>query len=86
MDFNPVTIPEALAVEQLKPVEKEFSKYRIKIQNIIVNNVIEGDCLEFLTMRVSWQKSTWKIFDASLPVSLSSKCPWYPMNYKVPPI
>ncbi|MEE8469892.1 MAG: ArsA family ATPase [Dehalococcoidia bacterium] len=54
--FVIVTIPEALAVEQLEGVFSELNKYGLKIDQLIVNNVIKADDSEFLLMKAGQQK------------------------------
>jgi arsenite-transporting ATPase len=56
VEFCLVTIPEALAVEQLEGVFREFYKYGLKIQRIIINNVVKAPDSEFLRTRASQQK------------------------------
>jgi len=71
VDFTLVTIPEALAVEQLEPVSLELDKYGIKIQRLIINNVIEPSGSHFLSVRAERQKKYLETIHrrfASIPV------------------
>ncbi|MDD4923486.1 MAG: ArsA family ATPase [Dehalococcoidales bacterium] len=54
--FTIVTIPEALAFEQLDGVFKEMEKNGFKIGQLVVNNVIKSDESEFLKSKASQQK------------------------------
>ena len=54
--FVIVTIPEALAVEQLDGVFCELDKHGLKVGQLIVNNVIKADGSEFLIAKASQQR------------------------------
>jgi arsenite-transporting ATPase len=54
--FNLVTIPEALAVQQLDGVLAEMRQYGLKVSGLIVNNVIRADGSEFLNTRALEQQ------------------------------
>jgi len=54
--FNMVTIPEALAVEQLDYIFKELNKYGLKVQQLIINNVIKTEESGFLRTKAGQQK------------------------------
>ena len=55
--FVIVTIPEALAIEQLDSIFDEFEKYRFRIDQLVINNVIKeiGDS-SFLQAKADQQK------------------------------
>ena len=55
--FTMVTIPEALAVEQLEGVFSELSRYGLKVQQLIVNNVVKSNGSDFLTAKARQQRS-----------------------------
>jgi len=55
--FAMVTIPEALAVEQLEGIFGEFDNYGFKIDQLIINHVVMGADAEFLRTRAEQQKS-----------------------------
>lgn len=54
--FVMVTIPEALAVEQLDGIVAEFDKFGFKIRQLIINNVIVDLSSEFLVTKAQQQK------------------------------
>lgn len=54
--FNLVTIPEALAVAQLDGIFRELDKYGLKVQQLIVNNVIKEADSAFLQSKARQQK------------------------------
>jgi arsenite-transporting ATPase len=54
--FNLVTIPEALAVQQLDGVLSELKKYALKVSTLIVNNVVKADGSAFLSTKAMEQQ------------------------------
>jgi arsenite-transporting ATPase len=54
--FVLVTIPEALAVEQLENVFVQLCRYGLKVEQLIINNVIKVDDSEFLKTKAGQQK------------------------------
>lgn len=54
--FVLVTIPEALAVEQLENVFLQLGRYGLKVEQLIINNVIKADGSEFLKTKAGQQK------------------------------
>jgi arsenite-transporting ATPase len=54
--FTIVTIPEALAFEQLEGVFREMERNGFKIGQLVVNNVIKTDESEFLKSKAAQQK------------------------------
>ncbi|MFC2035083.1 ArsA family ATPase [Chloroflexota bacterium] len=54
--FNIVTIPEALAVEQLDSIFHKFDEYGLTSQQLIINNVIKGKGSDFLLTKAEQQK------------------------------
>ena len=54
--FTMVTIPEALAVEQLEGVFHELDRYGIRVKQLIINNVIKDEDSEFLLTKAKLQK------------------------------
>ena len=51
-----VTIPEALAVEQLEGVFHELSQYNLRVKQLVINNVVTADNSAFLAAKASQQK------------------------------
>lgn len=56
VDFSLVTIPEALAFEQLEGIFSELSNFGFGVERLIVNNVVKADDSEFLMARAEQQK------------------------------
>jgi len=56
VDFTMVTIPEALAVEQLDGIFQELNKYGLKVQQLIINNVVKAEGSDFLQIKAGQQK------------------------------
>ena len=54
--FNMVTIPEALAVEQLDDIFDKLREYKLKVQRLIINNVVREKDSDFLLTRAGQQK------------------------------
>ena len=55
--FNMVTIPEALAVEQLATIFQKLDEYGLTVQQLIINNVVKGKGSDFLLTKAEQQKS-----------------------------
>ncbi len=55
--FTMVTIPEALAVEQLEGIFYELNQYGLKVQQLIINNVIKEEDSDFLLTKARQQKN-----------------------------
>ncbi|MFC2007512.1 ArsA family ATPase [Chloroflexota bacterium] len=56
VSFNLVTIPEALAVEQLEGVFQELGRYGLRIKQLIINNVIKVEESAFLITKARQQR------------------------------
>jgi arsenite-transporting ATPase len=54
--FTIVTIPEALAVEQLEHVFSELNKYGFHVKRLIINNVVRAGDSDFLSIKAEQQK------------------------------
>jgi len=54
--FVMVTIPEALAVEQLEGIVAEFDQFGFKVRQLIINNVIVAPTSEFLVTKAQQQR------------------------------
>ena len=52
-----VTIPAALAVEQLDGIFKELSRYGLGVQQLIINNVVKAEGSDFLLIKSGQQKA-----------------------------
>ena len=56
VDFTMVTIPEALAVNQLEGVFRELGKYGLAVKRIIINNVVKSEDSPFLRTKARQQR------------------------------
>ncbi len=56
VQFNLVTIPEALAVRQLQDVFEEFQSYGLGINHIVINQVVENADSPFLLSKAQLQQ------------------------------
>ncbi len=54
--FIMVTIPEALAVEQLESIFGELNEYGLKVKQLIINNVVKAQESDFLLTKAKQQK------------------------------
>lgn len=59
--FTMVTIPEALAVEQLEGVFNVLDRYGLKVSRLIVNNVVRDKSSDFLAVKAAQQQNYLKI-------------------------
>jgi arsenite-transporting ATPase len=56
VDFTMVTIPEALAVEQLEGIFRELDRYGLSVKRMIINNVVKNEESVFLRTRARQQR------------------------------
>jgi len=56
VNFIMVTIPEALAVEQLEGIFRELNKYGLKVRQLIINNVVKAKESDFLLTKARQQQ------------------------------
>jgi arsenite-transporting ATPase len=56
VNFTMVTIPEALAVEQLEGIFRELNKYGLKVKQLIINNVVKARESDFLLTKARQQQ------------------------------
>lgn len=80
--FTMVTIAEALAVEQLEGIFGELSEYGLRVQQIIVNNVVKEGDSDFLLTKARQQKHYLElIYDrySDLPII---ELPMFPYELK----
>lgn len=80
--FIMVTIPEALAVEQLESVLWEFDKYGLKIERLIINNVIRDESSEFLVIKAEQQREYIKILHDRYSDMKIVEIPMFPREIK----
>jgi len=60
VNFTMVTIPEALAVEQLEGTFREMNKYGLKVKQVVINNVVKTDESGFLRIKIKQQQQYLK--------------------------
>ena len=82
VSFVMVTIPEALAVEQLEGVFGELNKYGLKVKQLIINNVIKAEDSAFLLVKARQQKKYLELIHnrySDLPIV---ELPMFPYELK----
>ena len=80
--FVIVTIPEALAVEQLDSVFNELDKYGLSVSEVIINNVIQEDDSAFLKARAAQQKLYLDIIYTMCSKTKIIELPMFPYELK----
>lgn len=82
VDFTLVTIPEALAVEQLEDIFRELDEYELKVKRIIINNVAKDDKSTFMsTKRIQQQKYLQRIYNSYSKMEIV-ELPMFPYEIK----
>ena len=56
VNFTMVTIPEALAVEQLEDIFRELHRYGLRVRQLIINNVLKDRGSDFLLTKARQQQ------------------------------
>ena len=56
VNFTMVTIPEALAVEQLEDIFRELHRYGLRVRQLIINNVLRDRGSDFLLTKARQQQ------------------------------
>ena len=56
VNFTMVTIPEALAVEQLEDIFRELHRYGLRVRQLIINNVLKDKGSDFLLTKARQQQ------------------------------
>lgn len=80
--FVVVTIAEALAIEQLDGIFDEFKKHGLRIQRLVINNVITDTSSEFLFAKASQQKGYIDILHNKYPNIEMVELPMFPHEIK----
>jgi arsenite-transporting ATPase len=80
--FIMVTIPEALAVEQLAGTLRELDKYGLSVRRIIINNVVETGESEFLKTKALQQQQYLKHIHEKYSVLKIAELPMFPQEVK----
>lgn len=82
VEFVLVTIPEALAVEQLDGIFEEFGRHGLNIERLIINNVIKDTSSEFLLTKAEQQRGYIEILHDSYPNVEMVELPMFPREIK----
>jgi len=82
VSFIVVTIAEALAVEQLDDSFNEFDRYGLKIERLVINNVIEDTGSRFLLSRSEQQQRYIGALQDKYPDLEMVKLPMFPHEIK----
>ena len=80
VEFVIVTIPEALAVEQLGDVFGEFDRYGLRIERLVINNIIKDTSSEFLLTKARQQRKYIEILHRSYPNMRIVELPMFPQE------
>jgi len=82
VSFNMVTIPEALAVEQLDGIFYELNEYGLKVRQLIINNVVRADGSDFMLTKARQQKSYLELIHDRYPGLPVIKLPMFPYELR----
>ncbi len=80
--FSMVTIPEALAVEQLEGIFRELNRYGLRVRQLIINNVVKTEDSDFLLTKAKQQKGYLEVIHdkySDLPIV---ELPLFPYELK----
>ena len=80
--FVIVTIPEALAIEQLDGIFAEFALYEFNIERLIINNVIMDTSSDFLRLRAEQQRDYIEALHRQYPEIAMVELPMFPREIK----
>jgi len=80
--FVIVTIPEALAVEQLEGVFHEMEVHELEVSQLIINNVIKADGSDFLQTKAAQQRKYMDIIYNNFPALQVVELPMFPYELK----
>jgi len=80
--FNMVTIPEALAVEQMDGIFGKLNEYDLKVKRLIINNVVREKDSAFLLTRAEQQKKYIEAIHASYSDLEIVELPMFPYELK----
>jgi arsenite-transporting ATPase len=82
VEFVIVTIPEALAVEQLDDIFDEFDKHQLEIERLVINNVIKDISSEFLATKAKQQREYVEVLYDRYPKLKMIELPMFPYEIK----
>ncbi|MFC2011009.1 ArsA family ATPase [Chloroflexota bacterium] len=80
--FTMVTIAEALAVEQLEGVFRELTEYGLKVQQLIINNLVKDENSDFLLTKARQQKNYLELIYDRYPELQIIELPMFPYELK----
>jgi len=80
--FTLVTVPEALAVAQLEGAFREVDSYGLRIEQMIVNNVVREEDSDFLARKASEQKHYLHLIYDRYPDLPIVEVPMFPYELK----
>jgi len=80
--FIMVTIAEALAVEQLEGIFRELNEHGLKVQQLIINNVVKEENSDFLLARARQQKNYLELIYDRYPELHIIELPMFPYELK----
>jgi arsenite-transporting ATPase len=78
VEFTIVTIPEALAVEQLEGVFAELSRFQFRVKQLVVNNVITEPDSDFLATKAREQEKYIKFMHEKFAELKMVEVPMFP--------
>ena len=80
--FTIVAIPEALAVAQLQGVFDELNEYDLRVEQLIINNVIKADESDFLSRKAGQQKNYLDVIYEKYSALKIAELPLFPYEVK----
>ena len=80
--FVMVTIPEALAIEQLEGIIAEFDKFGFGVEQLIINNVITDLGSEFLVTKAQQQRAYIELLHGRYHYMEIVELPMFPREIK----
>ena len=80
--FVIVTIPEALAVQQLDDIFEEFKKHEFNIERLVINNVVQESDSEFLRVKREQQQRHIEFLHHSYKNLNMIEVPMFPQEIK----
>jgi arsenite/tail-anchored protein-transporting ATPase len=82
VEFCMITIPEALAIEQLDYVFSEMGKFELKVSRLIVNNVVEDEDSDFLAVKSAEQRHYLKVIYEKCSNLSVTELPMFPYELR----
>jgi arsenite-transporting ATPase len=82
VNFTMVTIPEALAVEQLEGIFRELGRYQLTVERMIINNVVKSEESPFLRTKTRQQRQYLKHIRGKYSKLELIELPMFPQEVK----